>query len=95
MGVPDQILLKPGKLSDEEFEQMKYHVAYGRDALVAAEGAMEDSEDFLVFAKEIAYAHHEKWDGSGYPKGLAEDNIPISARLMAVSYKTSNMILFL
>jgi putative two-component system response regulator len=85
VGVPDHILLKPGKLSAEEFEEMKKHAVYGRDALVAAEGAMEESEDFLIYAKEIAYAHHEKWDGSGYPEGLSGDDIPISALLMAVS----------
>jgi putative two-component system response regulator len=85
VGVPDHILLKPGKLTDEEFEILKKHAVYGRDALMAAEGAVEDSENFLVYAKEIVYAHHEKWDGSGYPEGLSGDNIPISARLMAVS----------
>ncbi len=85
VGIPDHILLKPGKLTDEEFEIMKKHAVYGRDAVAAAECAIEEIEDFLVYAKEIVYSHHEKWDGSGYPEGLSGDDIPISARLMAMS----------
>ncbi|MES9903611.1 MAG: two-component system response regulator [Sedimenticola sp.] len=86
VGVPDHILLKPGKLTTEEFDEMKRHTTYGRDALAAAERVMQGEDDnFLIFAKEIAYSHHEKWDGSGYPEGLAGDDIPISARLMAVA----------
>ena len=85
VGVPDRILLKPGKLTDEEFNEMKKHTIYGRDALVAAEGSMKRPGNFLIFAKEMAYAHQEKWDGSGYPQGLSGDTIPISARLMAVA----------
>ena len=85
VGVPDYILLKPGKLTTEEFDEMKNHTAYGCDAISAAERSMNSADNFLVFAKEIAYSHHEKWDGSGYPEGLAGDNIPISARLMAVA----------
>lgn len=85
VGVEDRILLKPGKLTDEEFVQMKRHSTYGRDAIVAAENNLDQADNFLIFAKEIAYAHHEKWDGSGYPEGLAGDAIPLSARLMAVA----------
>lgn len=85
VGIPDHILLKPGKLTYEEFEEMKKHTIYGRDAIVAAENSMSRSDSFLTFAKEIAYAHQEKWDGSGYPEGLQGDDIPISARLMAVA----------
>jgi putative two-component system response regulator len=85
VGVPDQILLKPGKLTDQEFEIMKKHVVYGRDAIIAAERTMTHDADFLTFAKEITYMHHEKWDGSGYVEGLSGDDIPISARLMAVA----------
>ena len=85
VGVEDSILLKPGKLTDEEFAEMKNHPAYGRDALVAAEASMDRADNFLIFAKEIAYYHHEKWDGSGYPEGLAGEDIPLSARLMAVA----------
>lgn len=85
VGVPDGILLKPGKLTAEEFEKMKAHPVFGRDAIVAARRAMTHAHNFLVFAEEIAYSHHEKWDGSGYPEGLKGEAIPISARLMAVA----------
>ena len=85
VGVPDHILLKPGKLTVEEFEEMKKHTTYGRDAIAAAELTITSADNFLIFAKEIAYSHQEKWDGSGYPEGLSGDNIPISARLMAVA----------
>jgi len=85
VGVADSILLKPGKLTDEEFTEMKQHTTYGRDALSAAEGSINSADNFLVFAKEIAYSHQEKWNGSGYPEGLAGCDIPLSARLMAVA----------
>ncbi len=85
VGVPDHILLKPGRLTAEEFELMKKHTIFGRDAIIAAEKMLEDTESFLVMAREIAWFHQEKWDGSGYPQGLAGDDIPISARLMAVA----------
>lgn len=85
VGVPDHILLKPGKLTDREFEEMKRHTMYGRDAIVAAEQTISTADNFLFFAKEIACSHHEKWDGAGYPEGLQGDDIPVSARLMAVA----------
>ncbi len=85
VGVPDRILLKPGPLTDEEFEEMKRHTTYGRDAIAAAEGLLDAPESFLEIAREIAYSHQEKWDGSGYPEGLAGEAIPVSARLMAVA----------
>jgi putative two-component system response regulator len=85
VGIEDSILLKPGKLTDEEFEEMKRHTTYGRDALASAEQSMDVADNFLVFAKEIAYSHQEKWDGSGYPEGLSGEDIPFSARLMAVA----------
>jgi putative two-component system response regulator len=85
VGIPDHILLKPGKLSAEEFEIMKTHTMLGHDALVAAERALGTEVEFLRFAKEIALSHQEKWDGSGYPQGLKGDEIPVSARLMAVA----------
>ena len=69
VGVPDAILLKPGKLTDEEFEVMKKHTTYGRDILQESEKIL-GSSSFLRFAKEIAYTHQEKWDGTGYPKGF-------------------------
>jgi putative two-component system response regulator len=85
VGVPDRILLKPGKLDADEFELMKLHTVYGRDAIISVETYLGGSNDFLRFAREIAYSHQEKWDGSGYPQNLAGDAIPISARLMAVA----------
>lgn len=85
VGVPDRILLKPGRLDPEEFEIMKLHTVYGRDAILAVESHLGGSNGFLVFAREIAYSHQEKWDGSGYPEGLKGDDIPVSARLMAVA----------
>lgn len=85
VGIPDAVLLKPGKLTDAEFEIMKTHTTLGRDAILAAEKRLDESNDFLRYAREIAYSHQEKWDGSGYPEGLAGDAIPISARLMAVA----------
>jgi len=85
VGIEDSILLKPGKLTFEEFEEMKKHTTYGRDAIAAAETSIDSADNFLIFAKEIAYSHQEKWDGSGYPEGLAGENIPLSARLMAVA----------
>ena len=85
IGIPDRILLKPGRFTPEEFEIMKTHTTLGRDAIQHAENQLGVAVDFLHFAKEIAYSHQEKWDGSGYPQGLAADDIPISARLMAVA----------
>lgn len=84
VGVPDNILLKPGKLTNEEFEIMKLHTVYGKNALEIAEKEL-GSNSFLSLAKEIAFTHHEKWDGSGYPLGLKESEIPISGRLMALA----------
>jgi cyclic di-GMP phosphodiesterase len=85
VGIPDQILLKPGKLTDEEFTIMKTHTTLGRNAILEAEKLLETPASFLIFAREIAYSHHEKWNGTGYPEGLAGDNIPLSGRLMAVA----------
>ncbi|HON23738.1 MAG TPA: two-component system response regulator [Syntrophales bacterium] len=85
VGIPDHILLKPGRFTPEEFEIMKTHTTLGRDAIVAAERRLGVEMPFLAFAKEIAYSHQEKWDGSGYPEGLSGDDIPISGRLMAVA----------
>jgi putative two-component system response regulator len=85
VGIPDHVLLKPGKLTAEEFDVMKTHTTLGREAMEKAEQEMGRSAPFLAFAKEIASSHHEKWDGSGYPDGLAGECIPIAARLMAVA----------
>ncbi|SEG13588.1 two-component system response regulator [Thauera chlorobenzoica] len=85
VGIPDHILLKPGRLTPEEFEIMKTHTTIGYESIVRAERALGTELEFLRPAKEIALCHQEKWDGSGYPQSLAGDAIPISARLMAVA----------
>ena len=85
VGIPDRILLKPGRFEPHEFEIMKTHTTLGRDAIEHAERSLGMPVPFLSIAKEIAYSHQEKWDGSGYPEGLAGDAIPLSGRLMAVA----------
>lgn len=85
VGIPDHILLKPGKLTAQEWEVMQSHSALGAESIAQAERDAERPVEFLRLAKEIARHHHEKWDGSGYPDGLAGDAIPISARLMALA----------
>ncbi len=85
VGIPDHILLKPGPLTQEEWAIMKTHAQLGAEAIEKAENAVHKSVDFFAMAKEIARWHHEKWDGSGYPDGLAGEAIPISARLMALA----------
>jgi putative two-component system response regulator len=85
VGIPDRILLKPGSFDVSEMQIMKTHPTLGRDAIQYAEGMLGRGLDFLSIAKEIAYSHHEKWDGTGYPQGLVGDAIPIPARLMAVA----------
>lgn len=83
VGVPDSILLKPAKLNDQEFAEMQKHTVYGRNAIVTAESQL-GTNSFLMFAKEIAYSHHEKWDGTGYPEGRRGREIPLSGRFMAL-----------
>jgi putative two-component system response regulator len=85
VGIPDHILLKPGKLTVEEFDVMKRHPTIGRDALSDAEMRMGAERSFLAAAKEITYGHHEKWDGSGYPQGISGEAIPLAARMMALA----------
>lgn len=111
VGIPDQILLKRGKLTDEELEIMRQHSKIGAESIdhaiksvcsdneykllqayshlspeaVIKEGEQEAPLAFLELTKEIAYYHHERWDGSGYPKGLVGDDIPLPARLMAIA----------
>jgi putative two-component system response regulator len=85
IGIPDKVLLKPGRFTPEEFDIMKTHTTLGRNAIEEAERRLGVRVDFLQTAKEIAFSHQEKWDGSGYPEGLAGDAIPVSARLMAVA----------
>lgn len=91
VGIPDAILLKPAKLTDEEFEVMKKHTVYGYDAIEEAINSLstslsiDGSGTFLHYARDIAHYHHERWDGSGYPRGLSGDSIPLAARLMALA----------
>lgn len=87
VGVSDSVLLKPCKLTPDEFEEIKKHTTYGRDAIQRTEEKFGygTSSSFLRLAKEIAYTHHEKWDGSGYPEGLKGEDIPISGRIMALA----------
>ena len=85
IAIPDHILLKPGKHTEEEFAIMKTHAQRGYNMLKRAGEHMGENGEFLTLAMEIAGSHHEKWDGSGYPNGLAGNAIPIAARLMAVA----------
>jgi len=85
VGVPDQVLNKPGALTPEEMVEMRRHPAYGRDVIVNAERDVGVHDDqILTMAKAIVYTHHEKWDGTGYPEGLRGTDIPIPGRVMAV-----------
>lgn len=86
VGIPDHILRKPGKLTPDEFAQIKRHTVYGRDVLERIEATMRDNgaSSFLRFAKEVTYAHHECWNGKGY-HGLSGEDIPLSGRLMALA----------
>jgi putative two-component system response regulator len=85
VGIPDAILQKPGKLSPEEWEIMKTHTLLGSEAITLAERDIDARVEFLGPAKEIARWHHERWDGGGYPDGLAGEAIPLSARIMALA----------
>lgn len=84
VGIADRVLLKPGKLDAEERAEMQKHALLGGDCLQAI-GVRLGEDDFLQLSKEIAYAHHEKWDGTGYPNGLAGEMIPLSARIVALA----------
>jgi response regulator RpfG family c-di-GMP phosphodiesterase len=79
IGISDTILLKPGKLTDEEFAIMKSHTTIGSDMLQSA------NSKYLSFGAEIALTHHERWDGKGYPNGISGENIPLCGRVVAVA----------
>ncbi len=83
VGVPDRILLKPGKLITEEFDLMKLHAPYGKLALEKVSNKLED-DNYLKMGAQIAGSHHERWDGDGYPEGLVKDATPLPARIMSV-----------
>ncbi len=82
--ISDVILQKPGKLTAEEYDDMKNHTTYGKNIIWEIMGEFED-EDYLQMAEDIALCHHERWDGKGYPGGLRGEEIPLSARIMAVA----------
>jgi HD-GYP domain-containing protein (c-di-GMP phosphodiesterase class II)/CHASE2 domain-containing sensor protein len=84
VGVPDHILLKPGRLSGDEMEIMKQHAEFGRKIIISTSQRIE-GDNFLAIAGEIAGTHHERWDGAGYPAGLSGRSIPLSGRIMAVA----------
>ncbi len=83
MSIPDSILLKPGRLSDEEFDIMKTHTTLGENAIRYAMSSVQEKK-FLEIAASFAGSHHERWDGTGYPKALGKRDIPIAGRLMAI-----------
>ncbi len=82
--VPDSVLQKPGKLTSEEYELMKRHTTYSEKIIKMIIGDVED-ENYVRIVEDIAMYHHERWDGTGYPMGLAGDRIPLAARIMAVA----------
>jgi putative two-component system response regulator len=84
IAISDRILQKPGRLTDEEFGEMKKHTVFGVQIIERIE-ASTTASDFLKYAKIFAGTHHEKWDGSGYPNGLAGKNIPLQGRIMALA----------
>ena len=79
VGVPDAILLKPGALTAAEFEKVKTHTVHGHDVLSGS------TSPLLQLAADVAHSHHERWDGTGYPRGIAGDDIPLGARIVAVA----------
>jgi response regulator RpfG family c-di-GMP phosphodiesterase len=82
--IPDNILKKPGKLTPEEFEEMKKHASVGGTVVKEVLNGITD-EEYVSFAADIATYHHERWDGTGYPKRLKGDEIPLCARIMAIA----------
>ncbi len=85
VGIPDRILLKPGRLSPDEVAIMRTHTTLGYDAIVRAEKTLGKASPLLAIAKELTRSHQEKWNGHGYPQGLSENQIPLSARIVAVA----------
>ena len=83
ISIKDEILLKPGKLTDDEFNEMKNHTVYGVDIIKKIEKNTTEN-DFLSYAEILAGSHHEKWNGNGYPYGLSENNIPLQGRLISI-----------
>ena len=84
-GVPDRILLKPSSLSQDEIDIVRTHPVLGRDAIEKIRRGAGVSTEFLEIARDVAHGHHERWDGQGYPQGLASERIPMVARVMAIA----------
>ncbi|MCG8450492.1 MAG: HD domain-containing protein [Pirellulales bacterium] len=84
VGIPDAVLLKPGKLTTAERRAMELHTVLGSECLSAIQSQLEE-DDFLELAQQIAIAHHERWDGSGYPYGIQGNDIPLAARIVALA----------
>jgi HD-GYP domain-containing protein (c-di-GMP phosphodiesterase class II) len=87
VGISDKVLLKPSSLTDDEYSEMKKHTLYGREAIQRAERIYGENvkDTFLRLGKDMAYYHHERWDGSGYPEGLKGEDIPFFGRIMAIA----------
>ncbi|WP_137279351.1 CHASE2 domain-containing protein [Pseudomonas rhizoryzae] len=85
VGVPDAILLKPGRLTPDEMAIMQRHAEFGRQIILNTASHLEEEDNFLALAADIAATHHEKWDGSGYPNRLSGTAIPLAGRIMAVA----------
>ncbi len=85
VGIPDGVLLKPSRLTEDEYEIMKQHTTIGCEALSIVAGEAPHENEFLRYAIEITSSHHEKWDGSGYPERISGETIPLAARLMALA----------
>ena len=85
VGIPDRILLKPGRLTPDEVAIMRTHTTLGYEAIVRAEKTLGQASPLLTIAKELTRSHQEKWDGKGYPQGLTEQQIPLSARIVALA----------
>jgi len=84
IGIPDGILLKPGKLTTEEFNIIKTHTTIGSHIIDSISETLPDNDQYLKYAKDICYYHHERWDGKGYPSGLGGEEIPLAARIISV-----------
>jgi len=84
IGIPDGILLKPGKLNDDEFNVIKSHTTVGSQIIDSISETLPDNDMYLKYAKDICHYHHERWDGRGYPGGLTAEEIPLAARIISV-----------
>jgi putative two-component system response regulator len=86
IGIPDNILLKPGKLDPQEYDIMKTHTVVGKNIIEEMMSAVKDKDSiYLRHCRSIAYCHHERFDGKGYPRGIRGYNIPLAARIAALS----------